>query len=261
MPANPLSNPPPPLQIGKSGNRALRTPAGPVPFGQKTLQFFEEGERHERANWQDTVLPPDEETEEYVVGGPFDKIPRQKSALVILALLSVCLITGIVLGVRALAMTGRKVGTSSIALSRSPAPVPSAPPAASEPNGTPASPVLPPASPATATEVVTGGRLENASDDNAIGEAGDRAPSNARDKQVKKTLAQASHKRHKAPRKNQSASAEDGLDHEANPATSGAVVDPQPLKNPASIEPPRLLSPPPEHPAPIAPSEADPFEK
>ena len=256
-----------PVQGGRSGLRGMHVPADSRPFGQNTLQFFEEGERHENTGWQDTVLPADEETDTYVRGGSFDKIPRQKSALLTLALLGFGLVAGAALGVRALARTGWKVDASAAAMSRSPTPATLAPPAPSVPIAAAlpaASPLPPPAAliaKPVADEAAAVATVESAGDGDAIPATGDNGPNRAI-KQVKK-LAQAPHKLHKALGKSEPrriTGSQDEVDQEANLATNGEVVEPPPLRNPSHIEPPLQLSPPSEHPVPIEPAEAEPFE-
>jgi len=264
MSANPktLLIPATPVKGGESIGRGMRAPAGSRPFGQNTLQFFEEGERHEETGWQDTEVPADEDTDTYVQGGSFDKIARQKSALLTLALLAVGLAAGAALGVRALARTGWKVDTFAAAFSRSPAPAKPAPPAAFVPTMTavppasPSPPLLPtvPIARPNADHPTARGTVESNGNGDAIRATGDKVPNYAI-KHVK--LAQVSRKHHKAPGKSAS---QNELDHEANPATSGEVVETPPLRNPSRIEPPQQLSPPPEHPAPIVRDQADPFE-
>jgi hypothetical protein len=247
--------PAPPIQRRGSIARGTQVPAGSPPFGQNTLQFFAEGERHESTGWQDTILPADDEPDTRVRSGSFDKIPRQKSALLTVALLGVGLIVGAALGVRALARTGWKVNAAAAALSRSHAPVPSAPPAPLVPTGivlppAPASPPTPSVAPAAAVdkpEVPRDGESIRAADDNEPNRAIKHA----------KALAQAEHHRTASPRKVQPRhTSHDDLEQEANPAVNGEVVQPLPLRNPSRIEPPQELSPPPEHPAPTVPEEA-----
>ena len=254
MPANPV-------QDGRRVGPGLHLPAASRPFGPNTLQFFEEGERHENTGWQDSELPADEDTDTYVRGGSFDKIPRQKSALLILALLGVGLVTGAALGVRALARAGRKVDAAAAALSRSPNPATLAPPAASVPVGTAlpvASPPPPPAVPIAkliADEAAGAGTVESVGDGDAIPATGDNVPNYAI-KHVKK-LSQAPRKLHKALAKSepiQVTGSQDEVDQEANPAMNGEVVEPPPLGNPSRIEPPQQLSPPPEDPVPMEPA-------
>jgi hypothetical protein len=242
-------------------------PADSRPFGQNTLQFFEEGVRHENTGWQDTLLPVDEDTDTHVRGGSFDKIPRQKSALLTLALLGVGLVAGAALGVRALARAGWKVDASAAAMSRSPTPATLAPPAASVPVGTALPAASPPPPPAVAIatpiadEGAAVGTVESAGDGDAIPAMGDNVPDYAI-KHVKK-LAQAPRKLHKAPGKSEPrkvTGSQDEVDQEANSATNGEVGEPPTLENPGRIEPPQQLSAPPEHPVPIERAEADPFE-
>lgn len=262
MPANPV-------QDGRRVVPGLQLPAASRPFGPNTLQFFEEGERHENTGWQDSELPADEDTDTYVRGGSFDKIPRQKSALLILALLGAGLVTGAALGVRALARTGWKVEASAAAFSRNPAPATPAPTAALVPTAT----ALPPAPPSrpqltampiakpNAGEAPAGGTVESPGDGDATRATGDKVTSYAI-KHVKK-LAQASRKYHWVPGKSEprtDIAVQDEFDQEANPATNGEVVEPPPLRNPSPIEPPQQLAPPPEHPASTVSGEADPFE-
>ena len=271
MLANPktLLMPASPVQDGRRVVPGLQLPAASRPFGPNTLQFFEEGERHESTGWQDSELPADEDTDTHVRGGSFDKIPRQKSALLILALLGAGLATGAALGVRALARTGWKVEASAAAFSRNPAPATPAPTAALVPTAT----ALPPAPPSrpqvtampiakpNAGEAPAGGTVESPGDGDATRATGDKVTSYAI-KHVKK-LAQASRKYHWAPGNSEPSTviaAQDELDQEANPATNGEVVEPPPLRNPSQIEPPQQLAPPPEHPAPTVSDEADPFE-
>ena len=252
-----------PAQSGGNLGRGMRAPAGSRPFGQNTLQFFEEGERHEEAEWQDTELPAEEDPDTPVPGGSFDKIPRQKSALLTLALLGVGLVAGGALGVRALAKTGTKVDEATAAFSRSPAPAPPAivvptatvlPPAPPAPTASPESPPVPIAR-RSADEAAAVGTVDFPGDGDAIPAASDKVP----DQAIKPTkrLAQASRRRPKAPGRSEP---QNGLDLQANPTTIGEVVETPPLRNPSRIEPPQQLSPPPEHPAPIVPDEADPFE-
>ena len=261
---------PTPVQGGRSGVRGIRVlPADSRAFGQNTLQFFEEGERHENTGLQDTVLPVDEDTDAHVRGGSFDKIPRQKGALLTLALLGVGLVAGAALGVRALARTGWKVDASAAAMSRSPSPATPAPPAASVPVGTalpaaspPPPPAVPIAKPIANEAAAVGTTVESAGDGDAIPATGDNVPDYAI-KHVKK-LAQTPRKLHKAPGKSEPRKvngSQDEVDQEADPATNGEVVEPLlSLRNPGRIEPPQQLSAPPEHPVPIEPAEADPFE-
>ena len=52
--------------------------------GTTTQRFFEEGEQHEAADWQDTVLPPDDapESDPETQFDSFDKIPKKRSPAV-----------------------------------------------------------------------------------------------------------------------------------------------------------------------------------
>ena len=154
-------------------------------------------------------------------------------------------------------------------MSRTSVPGATASPAPSQPTGTavtpPSSPPLPakPISMPTADKPAMVQTTGNVSHDGVIREVEDKGPSYAEIKHARKTFVQASHQRHQSFGKSKPekpTSSKDDLEQEANPATSGAVVEPPLLKSPAHIEPSRELSPPPEHPAPIVPSEADPFE-
>jgi len=62
-----------------------------LPFGHTTERFFAEGEQHEAANWEDTILPPDDEPEPRPMTGSFDTIPRRRGATVGLVLAAACL--------------------------------------------------------------------------------------------------------------------------------------------------------------------------
>jgi hypothetical protein len=86
------------------------------PFGRTTENFFLEGQQHEARQWQDTVLPPDDEPEPKRRRGSVDKIPRERSAMVALAILAVALVLGVVTGVSALSKTGKVVDRSAAAL-------------------------------------------------------------------------------------------------------------------------------------------------
>ncbi len=263
-----------PGQFGGDVGRGVRTSAGSLPVGRTTPQFFEEeeqeGESHEAVGWQDTVLPNDDDTDRHVSIRSFDKIPRQKSAMLVLAVLSACLITGVGLGIRALAKTGWKVDASSAAFSRSSAPATSGTPAELGATGIAASvPTSPPVLPdvwvakPNSGKPASRGTVENAAGGDAVRETGDRGPNDTRAKRITKSLGQTPRKYQELLGKRErskTTTSEDDLKQEANPATSAGVVEPSPLKNPAHIEPPRRLSAPPEHPAPIVPSSIDPFE-
>lgn len=105
-----------------TNNRPVLTPGpyatGPShrsPFGRTTERFFAEGERHEAANWQDVVLPPDGEPEPCVRSGSFDEIPRRRSATITLVALAACLTFGIVASARFFLSTGHKVDAAKAA--------------------------------------------------------------------------------------------------------------------------------------------------
>lgn len=103
----PNRNNPPPVPTGRKQSWP--------PFGRTTQRFFAQGEQHEATEWQDTVLVPDEESEtrDKPKAGDFDVVPRQKGATFVLAVFSGCLALGVVLGVKALIGTGRKVDASA----------------------------------------------------------------------------------------------------------------------------------------------------
>ena len=116
------------------------------PFGRTTQRFFVEGEQHEAANWEDVVLPPDDEPDPSVHSGSFDKIPRRRSATIMLVALAALLVFGIIMSARFFLNTGRKVDAAKTAYTRTPpaAPVTKSAPVAAEP------PAVPSESPSTA---------------------------------------------------------------------------------------------------------------
>lgn len=83
-----------------------------VPFGRTTERFFVEGDEHEARQWQDTILPPDDEPEPRRWRGRIDRVPRQKGAMFALALFAVCLVAGIAVGVSAVFKTGNSVSAA-----------------------------------------------------------------------------------------------------------------------------------------------------
>ncbi len=119
MPSNNRTTNPP--------NHTGRNPDWP-PFGRTTQKFFVEGERHEASGWEDTVLPPDDDPHAHKKPkvGDFDIVPRQTASTVVLAVFSACLTLGVVLGVKALVRTGRRVDASATQLKHQMAAQPSA---------------------------------------------------------------------------------------------------------------------------------------
>ena len=82
-------------------------------FGRTTEDFFLQGEEHETRQWEDIVLPPDDEPEPRRRRGSVDKVPRERSAIVALVILAICLVFGVVKGVSALGRTGNLVDRSA----------------------------------------------------------------------------------------------------------------------------------------------------
>lgn len=108
--ARPASAPMPP-DPGNAWRPSPRSrPVAPrnrqVPFGRTTEEFFVEGEQHEATQWEDANLPPDDEPEPKRWRGRVDKVPRQRGAMVALAVFAVCLVLGVAAGVSALLKTG-----------------------------------------------------------------------------------------------------------------------------------------------------------
>jgi len=101
--------------IGHPLNRQL-------PFGRTTERFFVEGEQHEAQQWQDVNLPPDDEPEPKRRRGSIDKVPRQRGAMVALALFTICLMLGLGVGVSALLKTGNRLDTFLSLFKTSPLP-------------------------------------------------------------------------------------------------------------------------------------------
>jgi len=113
MPISPYRSPPSP--------RPFRgVPSRNPSFGRTTQEFFVEGEQHEAADWQDVVLPPDDEPDPSVHSGSFDEIPRRRGATVALVVLAAALGFGIVAGARFFLSTGRKVDAAKAAYTRPP---------------------------------------------------------------------------------------------------------------------------------------------
>src|SRR5450759_861049 len=75
-------------------------------FGRTAEHFSTEGEEHEARGWDD-VLPLDDEPEPRRRRGSIDKLPRQRSAVVALVALCVCLVLGAAAGGFALFAKGR----------------------------------------------------------------------------------------------------------------------------------------------------------
>jgi len=84
---------------------------GPMSFGQTTQRFFVEGEEHEAADWNDTVLPPDADPRAEFKS--FDKIPRRRGTTIAIVVVGVGLLGGIAAGVGAALKTEHSV-TSSV---------------------------------------------------------------------------------------------------------------------------------------------------
>jgi len=80
-----------------------------VPFGRTTERFFVEGEQHEAQQWQDVILPPDDEPEPKRRRGSIDKVPRQRGAMVALSLFAICLVVGLGIGASELLKTGNRL--------------------------------------------------------------------------------------------------------------------------------------------------------
>ena len=78
-------------------------------FGRTAEHFLTEGEEHEARGWKD-VLPLDDEPEPRRRGGSIDKLPRQRSAVLALVALCVCLVSGAAVGGFALFAKGPVVG-------------------------------------------------------------------------------------------------------------------------------------------------------
>jgi hypothetical protein len=103
-----------PIIVGRSPS-GRRTPTGgwqassQVPFGRTTQLFFKEGEEHEARQWEDVVLPPDDEPEPKRPRGSVYKIPRQRGAIVALAIFAMALVVGVAVGLRAFTRTGNVV--------------------------------------------------------------------------------------------------------------------------------------------------------
>lgn len=97
-----------------------RAASQPSPFGHTTLRFFSEGEKHEASQWQDVPdTVEDELRARRLRVGDFDRIPRQRGATLALAVASALLALGAVLGVKAMAKTGRRVDASAVELQKS----------------------------------------------------------------------------------------------------------------------------------------------
>ncbi len=94
-----------------------------VPFGRTTQRFFVEGEQHEAQQWQDVALPPDDEPEPKRQRGRIDKVPRQRGAMLMLALFGICLIVGLGVGISALLKTGNRLDTFLSLFKASPPPM------------------------------------------------------------------------------------------------------------------------------------------
>jgi hypothetical protein len=221
------------------------------PFGKNTLQFFEEGEKHERTDWEDTVLPPDDESEPHVQSGSFDKVPRQKSTLIGLALFGVCLVAGVVLGARAMFRMGGKVSASGAALSRQPGPRPALPPperVAQPPVAQP--PVAqPPAVPRTPAATIG----EQDGPPTTASRASPERDRVNRASQLDKPMHPHRSVRSAGPSPG-ARSAAARLEQQGKPETTGSLVVPsemEEMEDRATIAPPAPIAPPPEHPAPV----------
>jgi len=87
----------------------------PAPrIGQTTQRFFEEGERHEAADWNDTILPLDDEPEidPEAEFDSFDRIPRRRGPIIAVITMGVLLLVGVGVGLTAALETGRSVRKS-----------------------------------------------------------------------------------------------------------------------------------------------------
>ena len=92
----------------------MRQGPKPSPFGHTTLRFLSEGEQREASQWQDVpAFVEDELQARRLRAGDFHRIPRQRGATVGLAIFSVLLGLGVLLGIGALARTGRRLDASA----------------------------------------------------------------------------------------------------------------------------------------------------
>src|SRR4051812_39734323 len=81
----------------RSSTVKLSRPLPPnMRVGATTQRFFAEGEQHEAAEWQDTVLPPDDapDVDPEVQFDSFDKIPKKRSPVMTAAAIGGCLLIG-----------------------------------------------------------------------------------------------------------------------------------------------------------------------
>ncbi|MEO5768102.1 MAG: hypothetical protein ABIS92_07095 [Polyangia bacterium] len=98
-----------------------RPPVQPtMRVGSTTQRFFAEGEKHEAAEWQDTVLPPDDapDVDPEVQFDSFDKIPKKRSPVITAAAIGGCLLIGSAAWAMAFGLlrTGHSVRESASAL-------------------------------------------------------------------------------------------------------------------------------------------------
>jgi hypothetical protein len=112
--------------------------SGQVPFGRTTERFFVEGEQHEAQQWQDVILPPDDEPEPKRQRGSVDKVPHQRWATFALAVFVICLFGGVGFGASALLKTGSRLDTFLSLFKASP------PPTETSEQARPAAPTNPP---------------------------------------------------------------------------------------------------------------------
>lgn len=90
------------MQVSPGPAPVVRGLVIPGPFGHTTQRFFLEGARHEASGWTDTVLPPDDEPEERVRSGSFDRVPRQTGAMIVVGCFAFLLLAGVGYGAHAL---------------------------------------------------------------------------------------------------------------------------------------------------------------
>jgi hypothetical protein len=259
-----------PVRVGRGAVHVVRS-SEPPPFGRTTVRFFDEGDRHEAAGWRDVVLPPDDETEPSVKAGSFDRVPRQRGAMIVLAVFGVALVAGVGYGAHFLYRAGWHLDSSAAAYSQPPQPT-AIPPGAAAPAFTPfpidggadddggsgdasAAAVLPasphdeaaatppPVEPSPATKAAAPAKTERA---NRADERGKR-----------ETAKPAQRTRARGPRA--ALPVEEVLDRQSDPTTTGALAAPESLdETTPTIAPPPALVPPPEKAPPIP--EAEPLD-
>lgn len=238
-----------PVRVGRGAVHVVRSSDPAALFGRTTVRFFAEGDQHEAAGWRDVILPPDDEAEPSVRAGSFDRVPRQTGAMVALVVIGLLLLAGVGYGVRAMSRTGWSLGSLASGLSQATVAVPLPPPAPLPPAPT-VTPLPSASAPPTAEPIAAAAEATE-----PLADAQAR-PTAAGDGRGQHTEASKRTRRARAARA-YLPSADQVLDRQGSPATTGEVAQPQPIDEP-TIAPPPALAPPPEKAAPAPPT--DPFE-